>query len=444
MPVRSFRCLAGHLPFRSDRSGASLPEYAMIVGLISLVAVAAVGLLGTKVDAMFDRTTEELAMDGTGAGSGSGGSGGGSEDPGDGNEDPDDGEDTPSSVSARFALRQFGADEIDEVLVAVSGATAGDLYSLAITSSGGGSPFATTGTFAGASTQLGPLDLSGLALGDLTLTLTAFDGDTSNEIGSATDQASYSGGDAYPNFFENTTVTGIEPGGGVVVYIDTGATDVPLDASVDTPGAYFCVWDIDYENCDSVGTDTVFNPGDEAYVFIPGDDDFEVTDEIQVTVGSRTVTITAVTRGLISDAMFRDGGSVGEVYCASGSPISAAQLYDTCYFANYLDGWIDPGLHVDWDVVWFDQADWAPTIVVGTGSPHGRYCDDNGCTPWATSGQLTSAEGWMEFRIQTNGILSPSSNPNFISGSWSMFSPRIYDTDGDVASEMGPGVRNRH
>ena len=37
----------------TDESGQTLVEYALIIGMVSIVCVAALGLLGTKISAIF-------------------------------------------------------------------------------------------------------------------------------------------------------------------------------------------------------------------------------------------------------------------------------------------------------------------------------------------------------------------------------------------------------
>jgi pilus assembly protein Flp/PilA len=47
--------------FVRDEEGQDLIEYALLVGLISLVAVAAIGLAGTSVNKIFDTIQTKLA-----------------------------------------------------------------------------------------------------------------------------------------------------------------------------------------------------------------------------------------------------------------------------------------------------------------------------------------------------------------------------------------------
>jgi pilus assembly protein Flp/PilA len=47
--------------FVRDEEGQDLIEYALLVGLISLVAVAAIGLAGTSVNTIFDTIQGKLA-----------------------------------------------------------------------------------------------------------------------------------------------------------------------------------------------------------------------------------------------------------------------------------------------------------------------------------------------------------------------------------------------
>lgn len=42
---------------RDDERGASAVEYGLLVSLIALAIIVAVGLLGTELDALFDRVT---------------------------------------------------------------------------------------------------------------------------------------------------------------------------------------------------------------------------------------------------------------------------------------------------------------------------------------------------------------------------------------------------
>jgi pilus assembly protein Flp/PilA len=47
--------------FLAEESGASLAEYALLVGLIAVVAAAAVATLGSTVDSKLDKANTELA-----------------------------------------------------------------------------------------------------------------------------------------------------------------------------------------------------------------------------------------------------------------------------------------------------------------------------------------------------------------------------------------------
>lgn len=45
----------------NDEEGQDLVEYALIVGIISIVAVAAITTAGTKVDLLWDKVTTALS-----------------------------------------------------------------------------------------------------------------------------------------------------------------------------------------------------------------------------------------------------------------------------------------------------------------------------------------------------------------------------------------------
>ncbi|KAA1428946.1 Flp family type IVb pilin [Nocardioides antri] len=45
---------------RDEERGASAVEYGLLVSLIALAIIVAVGLLGTELDALFDRVTAGL------------------------------------------------------------------------------------------------------------------------------------------------------------------------------------------------------------------------------------------------------------------------------------------------------------------------------------------------------------------------------------------------
>ena len=45
---------------KRDEKGATAVEYGLMVGLIAVVIIAAVTLLGTQLDALFDKVTAKL------------------------------------------------------------------------------------------------------------------------------------------------------------------------------------------------------------------------------------------------------------------------------------------------------------------------------------------------------------------------------------------------
>lgn len=49
--------------FAREENGASMVEYAVLVGLITVALIAAVGALGTQIIAEFTEVTTELAGD---------------------------------------------------------------------------------------------------------------------------------------------------------------------------------------------------------------------------------------------------------------------------------------------------------------------------------------------------------------------------------------------
>jgi pilus assembly protein Flp/PilA len=55
------KCIARLISFVQEDEGQDLIEYALLVGLISLVAVAALTLTGTNVNAIFDSIQNKLA-----------------------------------------------------------------------------------------------------------------------------------------------------------------------------------------------------------------------------------------------------------------------------------------------------------------------------------------------------------------------------------------------
>ena len=59
--------------FLNDESGATMVEYAVLVALISIAAIATIILVGQRVDDAFDRVQDELATAGGGGGDGAGG-----------------------------------------------------------------------------------------------------------------------------------------------------------------------------------------------------------------------------------------------------------------------------------------------------------------------------------------------------------------------------------
>lgn len=54
--------------FLNDESGATMVEYAVLVALISIAAIATIILVGQRVDDAFDRVQTELASAGSGGG----------------------------------------------------------------------------------------------------------------------------------------------------------------------------------------------------------------------------------------------------------------------------------------------------------------------------------------------------------------------------------------
>jgi pilus assembly protein Flp/PilA len=55
---------------RNSEDGAAAVEYGLLVGLIAVAIIAAVALLGTKLDSLFDFVNTELANVPAGAGGG--------------------------------------------------------------------------------------------------------------------------------------------------------------------------------------------------------------------------------------------------------------------------------------------------------------------------------------------------------------------------------------
>ena len=51
-----------------EEAGQTLVEYGLILALISIVAIAALGLIGTNVDAVFDSIGDSLGTSGAGGG----------------------------------------------------------------------------------------------------------------------------------------------------------------------------------------------------------------------------------------------------------------------------------------------------------------------------------------------------------------------------------------
>jgi pilus assembly protein Flp/PilA len=47
--------------FASDEQGASMVEYGLLVALIAVVCIAAVGLIGTRLDTKFDSVGNSLS-----------------------------------------------------------------------------------------------------------------------------------------------------------------------------------------------------------------------------------------------------------------------------------------------------------------------------------------------------------------------------------------------
>lgn len=54
--------------FLNDESGATMVEYAVLVALISIAAIATIILVGDRVDEAFARVESELASAGSGGG----------------------------------------------------------------------------------------------------------------------------------------------------------------------------------------------------------------------------------------------------------------------------------------------------------------------------------------------------------------------------------------
>lgn len=48
---------------RKNQSGQTMAEYAIIIALIALVCIGAVTLLGDKIKAVFEKTSESLEVD---------------------------------------------------------------------------------------------------------------------------------------------------------------------------------------------------------------------------------------------------------------------------------------------------------------------------------------------------------------------------------------------
>ena len=63
--------------FLNDESGATMVEYAVLVALISIAAIATIILVGQRVDDAFDRVQTELTNAGGGGGGGGGDGAGG-------------------------------------------------------------------------------------------------------------------------------------------------------------------------------------------------------------------------------------------------------------------------------------------------------------------------------------------------------------------------------
>jgi len=53
--------------FLRDESGATMVEYAILVALISIAAIATIVLVGQKVDEAFDKVQTELSNAGAGS-----------------------------------------------------------------------------------------------------------------------------------------------------------------------------------------------------------------------------------------------------------------------------------------------------------------------------------------------------------------------------------------
>ena len=56
--VASFVAVAQHR--LKEEKGATAVEYGLMVGLIAVVIIAAVSLLGTQLDGLFDKVTDKL------------------------------------------------------------------------------------------------------------------------------------------------------------------------------------------------------------------------------------------------------------------------------------------------------------------------------------------------------------------------------------------------
>ncbi|MEL7547661.1 MAG: Flp family type IVb pilin [Pseudomonadota bacterium] len=63
--------------FKSDESGATAIEYALIAALIAVAIIGAVESLGDEIDSTFVTISDELSTAASGAAGGGGGGGGG-------------------------------------------------------------------------------------------------------------------------------------------------------------------------------------------------------------------------------------------------------------------------------------------------------------------------------------------------------------------------------
>ena len=63
MHIDIVRYLSARMNIKSER-GAALVEYALLLGLIAVVCIAAIGLIGDEANKEFDRIGQSLAKSG--------------------------------------------------------------------------------------------------------------------------------------------------------------------------------------------------------------------------------------------------------------------------------------------------------------------------------------------------------------------------------------------